>query len=264
METTSHTSTLPFYQSVGDECTLFEVCHSQKLPLMLKGPTGCGKSRFIEHMAARMGRQLITVPCHDDTSATDLLGRWLIRGGDTVWQDGPVTRAVREGAILYLDEIAEARPDVVVALHPLTDHRRELYLDRHNETLTAGDDFMMVVSFNPQYQHGLKELKPSTRQRFVGASFDYPSAELEASILVGETGVEEAVAKRLVRLAGKLRGLDELGLAESASTRLLVDACRLLSAGMTPRAACQAAILEPLTDEPEVLAALREVVALAF
>ncbi len=256
--------TPPFYQAVGGEIALFEQCWRTRLPLMLKGPTGCGKSRFVEHMAARLDRPLITVPCHDDTNVADLLGRWLVRGGDTIWHDGPVARAVREGAILYLDEVAEARPDVVVALHPLTDHRRHLHLDRHGEELTAPAEFMLVASFNPGYQRGWKELKPSTRQRFVGISFAYPAPDLEERILIGETGVDETLARRLVRLAGKLRALEELGLAEKASTRLLVAAAHLIRAGMTPREACHSAICEPSSDEPDVLAALREVVALAF
>jgi len=255
---------VPFYQPVGQETDLFLHCWQQQLPLMLKGPTGCGKSRFVEHMAAQLGRPLISVACHDDTSASDLLGRWLVRGGDTVWQDGPATRAVREGAILYLDEIAEARPDVVVAIHPLTDHRRRLFLERHAEELQASDDFMLVVSFNPGYQKGWKELKPSTRQRFVAASFDYPPSDLEIRILIGETQCEMDLAKRLVKLAGKLRGLEELGLAEKASTRLLIDAARLIIAGMPPRIACVAAICEPLSDEKDILEALQEVVSLAF
>lgn len=256
--------TVPFYQPVANELELFDHCWRQQLPLMLKGPTGCGKSRFVEHMSAKLDLPLVTVACHDDTSAADLLGRWLVRGGDTVWQDGPVTRAVRQGGILYLDEIAEARPDVVVALHPLTDHRRHIHLEAHGEEIQAADDFMLVVSFNPGYQRGWKELKPSTRQRFVALGFDYPEAELEAKIILGETGCELALAKRLVKLAGKLRGLDELGLAEKASTRLLVDAARLMQSGMPPRAACIAAICEPLSDETDVLEALREVCSLAF
>lgn len=255
---------IPFYRPVAGEVQLFEHCYAQQLPLMLKGPTGCGKTRFVEFMAARLGRPLVTVPCHDDTSAADLLGRWLVQGGDTVWQDGPVSRAVREGAILYLDEVAEARPDVIVAIHPLTDHRRTLFVERHSEQLTAPADFMLVVSFNPGYQRGWKELKPSTRQRFVAASFDYPSPKLEAEIVERESGVEPSVAQRIVKLGAKLRELDELGLAERASTRLLVDAGRLVGAGMEPRAACRAAICEPLSDDPQVLVALFEVVALAF
>ncbi len=254
----------PFYQPVGDEVELFQRCFTEGLPLMLKGPTGCGKTRFVEHMAARLGRPLITVPCHDDTSAADLLGRWLVRGGDTVWQDGPVTRAVRSGAILYLDEVAEARPDVIVAIHPLSDHRRSLSVDRHGEELLAPDEFMLVVSFNPGYQRGWKELKPSTRQRFVAASFDYPAIELEAEIVAREAGCQMKTATRVVKLGAKLRELDELGLAERASTRLLVDAARLIHAGMEARSACHAAICEPLADDPEILVALREVVALAF
>lgn len=255
---------LPFYREVDGEVRLFERCFQQHLPLMLKGPTGCGKTRFVEHMAARLGRELITLPCHDDTSAADLLGRWLVRGGDTVWQDGPVTRAVRNGAILYLDEIAEARPDVIVAIHPLTDHRRHLFVDRHGEELSAPNDFMLVVSFNPGYQRGWKELKPSTRQRFVAASFDYPVANLETEIIIAETGCAQKSAARLVKLAAKLRELDELGLAERASTRLLVGAARLIHSGMDPRRACVSAICEPLSDDPEILGALREVVSLAF
>lgn len=261
---TPRATELPFYRPIAEEVPLFEHCFAQRLPLMLKGPTGCGKTRFVEHMAARLERPLVTVPCHDDTSASDLLGRWLVQGGDTVWQDGPVTRAVRTGAILYLDEIAEARPDVVVAIHPLTDHRRELFVERHNERLVAPPDFMLVVSFNPGYQRGWKELKPSTRQRFVGASFDYPTLELEAEIVALEAGCGDAFARRIVKLGRKLRELDELGLAERASTRLLVDAARLIAAGMEPRTACRAAICEPLADDPEVLVALFEVTALAF
>jgi len=257
-------SSSPFYQPVGQEVELFETCYAQRLPLMLKGPTGCGKTRFVESMAARLGRSLITVPCHDDTSAADLMGRWLVKGGDTVWQDGPVTRAVRSGSILYLDEVAEARPDVIVAIHPLTDHRRALYVDRCGEELCAQPEFMLVVSFNPGYQRGWKELKPSTRQRFVAASFDYPPADLEASIVATETGCEPKVAERLVKLANKVRALEELGLAEKASTRLLVDAARLIRAGLAPRPACMAAIVQPLSDDREILQALSEVVSLAF
>lgn len=255
---------LPYYQPVAGEVGLFEHCAQQRLPLMLKGPTGCGKTRFVEFMAARLQRPLITVPCHDDTSAADLMGRWLVKGGDTVWLDGPVTRAVREGAILYLDEIAEARPDVIVALHPLTDHRRHLFVDRCGEHLEAPPTFQLVVSFNPGYQRGWKELKPSTRQRFVALTFDYPSAEVETTILTHEAGCDAKVAARLVKLGNKLRQLDELGLAEKASTRLLVDAARLIVAGMERRAACMAAVVEPLTDDVEILQALSEVVALAL
>lgn len=255
---------LPWYQPVGEEIALFEHAWRQRLPLMIKGPTGCGKSRFVEHMAARLGRPLVTVAAHDDTSATDLLGRWLIRGGETVWQDGPVTRAVREGAILYVDEVAEARPDVVVVLHPLTDHRRRLFVERHDEELAAPPEFMLVISFNPGYQRSLKELKPSTRQRFLAVHFDYPAPELEARIVAGETGVEPTVARRLVALAGRMRALETLGLAELPSTRLLVDAALLMRSGLAPRAACRAGIIEPLSDDPDVRAGLGELVNLVF
>jgi len=255
---------LPWYRPVGGECELFERAYALRTPLLLKGPTGCGKSRLVEHMAARLGRPLVTVACHDETSAVDLTGRYLLEGGHTVWQDGPVTRAVRGGAILYLDEFAEARSDVVVIVHPLADHRRTLHLDRHDETLVAPDEFMLVVSFNPGYQRGLKELKPSTRQRFLAISFDHPAPDVEREILVGETGIDEANARRLVALAGRLRELETLGLAEAPSTRLLVNAARLLGDGLPPRAACEHAIVAALTDDPDVASGVRDLVALAF
>ena len=255
---------LPWYREVDDECTVFERAFSLRTPLLLKGPTGCGKSRLIEHMAARLGRPLVTVACHDETSAVDLTGRYLLEGGKTVWQDGPVTRAVRDGAILYLDEFAEARSDVVVVVHPLTDHRRTLFLDRHDELIVAPDDFMLVVSFNPGYQRGLKELKPSTRQRFLAMTFDYPAPDIESEIVVGETGIDVRAAQKLVALAGKLREVEALGLAERPSTRLLVNAARLIGADMPPRAACHHAIVEALTDDAEVAEGLRDLVALVF
>lgn len=255
---------LPWYRPVRDELVLFEHAARTRTPVMLKGPTGCGKSRLVEHMAARLGRPLVTVSCHDDTSAVDLLGRYLVQGGDTVWQDGPLTRAVRQGAILYLDEVAEARPDVVVVIHPLTDHRRELYLDRRDERIAAPPEFLLVVSWNPGYQRGAKELKLSTRQRFVGIRFDWPEAAIEEEIVVGETGCEPGVARRLVALAGKLRALDALGLAEKPSTRLLVHAARLIQDGVAPRRAAVAAIAEPLADDADVVAAITDLVALHF
>ncbi|MCB9765203.1 MAG: CbbQ/NirQ/NorQ/GpvN family protein [Alphaproteobacteria bacterium] len=255
---------LPWYQEVAGERALFEHAWRQRLPLMLKGPTGCGKSRFVEHMAARLGRPLVTVAAHEETSAVDLLGRYLIQGGETVWQDGPVTRAVRQGAILYVDEVAEARSDVVVVLHPLTDHRRQLFLDRRDELLVAPPEFMLVVSFNPGYQQGFKELKPSTRQRFVGLRFDYPEPPLEVTILCGETGIDERRAKALVALATKLRTLPQLGLAQPPSTRLLVGAATLMRAGVHPRLACRAAIVEPMTDDVELAEGLGDVVDLVF
>jgi nitric oxide reductase NorQ protein len=255
---------LPWYRPVGHEIELFEHAYRRDLPLLLKGPTGCGKSRLVEHMAARLGRPLVTVSCHDETSAVDLLGRWLVRGDETVWQDGPVTRAVREGAILYLDEVAEARPDVIVVLHPLTDHRRRLFVERHDETVEAAPGFGLVVSFNPGYQRGLKELKPSTRQRFVAVHFDYPTPAVEQEVIEGETACDPSVAKRLVALAAKMRSVRELGLAEVPSTRLLVDAARLIASGLPPRLACQAAVVEPLTDDRDVAKGLGELVALVF
>lgn len=255
---------VPYYKAVGPEIEVFEHCYRQELPLLLKGPTGCGKSRLVEHMARRLGRPLITVACHDDTSAVDLLGRWLLRGGETVWQDGPVTKAVREGAILYLDEVAEARPDVIVVLHPLTDHRRELHLDRHDEVLQAAPGFLLVASFNPGYQRGLKELKPSTRQRFVGLSFDYPPAPLEQEVVMGESEIDASTATRLVALATKIRNIEALGLAERPSTRLLVDAALLIRSGLAPRLACQVAVVEPLTDDTDTRRALLDLVQLVF
>lgn len=254
----------PYYRPVGAEIEVFGHAFRNRLPLMLKGPTGSGKSRFVEAMAAELGRPLIQVACHDDTSASDLLGRYLVQGGDTVWQDGPVTRAVREGAILYLDEVAEAREDVIVVLHPLTDHRRQLTLDRRNELLAAPPEFMLVVSFNPGYQRGLKELKPSTRQRFVGIQFDYPEPSIEIEIVVNETGADPGDARKLVAYAGKVRGLHELGLAETVSTRLLVDAALLIRSGFPARSACDAGIIQPLTDDSDTIRALRDLAALAF
>jgi nitric oxide reductase NorQ protein len=257
-------SPAPYYRPIGDELPLFAMAAAERLPMLLKGPTGCGKSRLVEHMAQKLGRPLVTVSCHDDTSAVDLLGRWLVKGGETVWEDGPVTRAVRAGALLYLDEIAEARPDTIVVIHPLTDHRRQLFVDRHDEVIAAAPGFMLVVSYNPGYQRGLKELKPSTRQRFVQLAMSYPEMAVEAEIVAGETGIAPDVAQRLAQLARKIRALDSLGLVEAPSTRLLIHAARLIKAGMPPRQACQAAIVEPLSDDVEVTAALRDVAALVF
>ena len=230
---------------------------------MLKGPTGCGKSRFVEAMAAAVGRPLLTVACHDDTSATDLLGRYLVEGGDTVWQDGPLTRAVREGALLYLDEVTEAREDIVVVLHSLTDHRRQMFLDRRNETLTAPPEFMLVISFNPGYQRNFKELKPSTRQRFVGLRFTTPAPPIEAEIVAQESGVEMAMARRLVTFATKgrhlpgtrARGLCVDTLAASMPDSSCGPACRR-------RAACHVGVIEPLTDDSETITALQDTAAL--
>ena len=249
---------VPYYRPIQREVEVFEHAYRNQLALMIKGPTGCGKTRFVEAMAAKVERPLVTVACHDDTPATDLLGRYLVEGGDTVWQDGPLTRAMRQGAILYLDEIVEAREDVVVVLHSLADHRRQVYLDRLNETLTAPAEFMLVISFNPGYQRGFKELKPSTRQRFVGLSFQYPEPAVEAEIVAQESGVDLAMAKRLVAFAGKVRNLQEFGLSATASTRLLAHAGRLMHTGMPPRTACCVGVIEPLTDDDDIRSALQD------
>ena len=253
-------STLPYYRAVADEVSLFEHAFNNQLPLLIKGPTGCGKTRFVQHMAARLGRPLYTVACHDDLTASDLVGRHLIGDSGTYWSDGPLTRAVREGAICYLDEIVEARKDTTVVLHPLTDDRRILPLERTGETLSAPDNFMLVVSYNPGYQNLLKGLKPSTRQRFVGLSFDFPQADIETEVLMGESGIDKALAEKLVSLATSLRALKDHDLEEAASTRLLVYAATLIKSGMPIQQACQAALIEPLTDDDETLKALAEVV----
>ena len=251
---------LPFYRPHGNEVAVFEHAYANRLPLMLKGPTGCGKTRFVQYMAARLGQPLYTVACHDDLTAADLVGRHLIGEAGTFWCDGPLTRAVREGAICYLDEVVEARKDTTVVLHPLTDDRRILPLERTGETLHAPPEFMLVVSYNPGYQNLLKGMKPSTRQRFVALSFDFPSPELETEVLIGEAGVDAALARRLVGLAGALRALKDHDLEEAASTRLLVYAAILVRSGLDLREACHAALVEPLTDDTETIAALREVI----
>lgn len=251
---------LPFYAAQGTECQLFEHAARQRLPLLIKGPTGCGKTRFVEHMAARLQRPLITVSCHDDLSAADLVGRHLIVGGDTRWCDGPLARAVREGAICYLDEVVEARKDTTVVLHPLADDRRVLPIERTGEQLVAPPGFMLVVSYNPGYQNLLKSLKPSTRQRFVALSLGYPTPEVERAIVATEGGVAPDVAARLVHLAQALRRLTEHDLEETASTRLLVVAARLVASGLDERAACRAAVVDALTDDAETAAALDECV----
>jgi len=254
-------TSLPFYAEQRGECTLFEHAWRQQLPLLLKGPTGCGKTRFVEHMAARLARPLITVSCHDDLSASDLVGRFLIGQGNTVWSDGPLARAVRSGAICYLDEVVEARKDTTVVLHPLADDRRLLPIERTGEQLLAPPEFMLVISYNPGYQNLLKGLKPSTRQRFVALTMSYPTPEIEASIVQSETGVSEAQARQLVNLAHALRRLTEYDLEETASTRLLVAAGRLLASGLPMALACQAAITDALTDDLDTAAALGEVVS---
>ncbi|WP_242202942.1 CbbQ/NirQ/NorQ/GpvN family protein [Aestuariivivens insulae] len=249
---------IPYYRAIAKEHEVFEHAYTCKIPFLLKGPTGTGKSRFIEHMAYKLKTKLITISCHEETSSTDLIGRFILKGAETIWLDGPLTTAIKEGHILYLDEIAEARPDVIVAIHSLTDHRRELFIDKLGETIKAHPDFMLVASFNPGYQRGFKELKPSTRQRFAAISFHYPEAKIETEILVSETGIENDVAKKLVNIATKIRNLTELGLTETVSTRLLVDAAKLIHAGLPKRLAVHVAIVEPLTDDLEVIQALKD------
>ncbi len=250
---------VPAYVANGNECTLFEQAWRRRLPVLLKGPTGCGKTRFVSHMAARLGLPLHSVACHDDLTAADLTGRYLLKGGDTVWTDGPLTRAVREGGICYLDEVVEARKDVTVVLHPLTDDRRILPLERTGEELVAPPGFMLVVSYNPGYQNVMKSLKPSTRQRFVAIEFDFPPAAAEIQIIVAETGLPRERCAPLVALAGRLRALKGIDIEEGCSTRLLVYCGALIAAGVRLDDAVMAAIIEPLTDDPEVKKGLIEV-----
>ncbi|KHL67940.1 ATPase AAA [Pseudomonas flexibilis] len=257
-------STAPFYQALGNEVALFEQAWKQGLPVLIKGPTGCGKTRFVQHMAHRLGLPLYTVACHDDLSATDLVGRHLIGAEGTWWQDGPLTRAVREGGICYLDEVVEARQDTAVVLHPLADDRRELYLERTGETLKAPPGFMLVVSYNPGYQNLLKGMKPSTRQRFVAMRFDYPSEAEEIRIVASESGVDELLAARIVKLGQALRRLEQHDLEEVASTRLLIFTASMIKAGLTPREACLACLAEPLSDDAQTVAALMDVVDVHF
>ncbi|MCF6213150.1 MAG: CbbQ/NirQ/NorQ/GpvN family protein [Flavobacteriaceae bacterium] len=251
-------NTIPYYHQIGKEIEVFEQAYQNKIPFLLKGPTGTGKSRFIEFMANKLGKNLITIACHEETSSTDLIGRYIIKGTETIWLDGPLTRAVKEGAIIYLDEIAEARPDVIVAIHSLTDHRRELYIDKLGETVKAHKDFILVASFNPGYQKGFKELKPSTKQRFVALSFNYPEEKIETEILINETKIDKATAKKLVNIGNKIRNLTELGLTETASTRLLIDAAKLIHSGLPKRLSVHVAVVEPLTDDIEIIEALKD------
>jgi nitric oxide reductase NorQ protein len=250
---------IPAYIPKGNECQLFETAWIRQLPLLLKGPTGCGKTRFVSHMAARLGLPLATISCHDDLAAADLTGRFLLKGGDTVWLDGPLTRSVREGGICYLDEIVEARKDVAVVLHPLTDDRRILPLERTGEVLVAPPAFMLVVSYNPGYQNILKALKPSTKQRFLAIEFDFLPRPQEIAIVSTESGLDEARVAPLVDLAQRLRALKGVDVEEGVSTRLLVYCASLIDSGMDVRQAVRAAMIEPLTDDPDVRDALVEV-----
>lgn len=251
---------IPFYKPQGNEVELFEHAYNNQLPLLIKGPTGCGKTRFIRHMAAKLDRPLYTVACHDDLTAADLVGRHLINDKGTYWCDGPLTKAVREGAICYLDEVVEARKDTTVVLHPLTDDRRILPIERTGETLSAPAEFMLVTSYNPGYQNLLKGMKPSTRQRFVAMSFDFPDVQTEIFVLLAETDIDKATAEKLVGLATSMRALKDHDLEEAASTRLLIYTATLIASGMPILEACRAALVEPLTDDQEIIDALMEVV----
>ena len=261
----------PWYLPLGDEVQIFEAAYSARLPVLLKGPTGCGKTRFIEHMAWRLYRQadsgrraletpLITVACHEDLTATDLVGRYLLSGDATVWMDGPLTRAVRSGALCYLDEVVEARKDTTVVVHSLTDHRRMLPIEKTGELLDAHPDFLLVISYNPGYQSVLKDLKPSTRQRFVSLEFDYPTVQLEATIIAHESGVDTVTAERLALIGEKVRHLREHGFEEGVSTRLLIYAAQLVVSGIPVRRACDVAIARAVTDDAQVLQAVAAIV----
>ncbi len=250
----------PYYLPVGNEVEVFAAAFRQGLSILLKGPTGCGKTRFVEAMAFDLGRPLITVACHDDLTTADLVGRYLLKGGETTWADGPLTRAVRDGAICYLDEIVEARQDTTVVLHPLADHRRQLPIDRLGTTLEAAPGFCLVVSYNPGYQSVLKDLKDSTRQRMVAIELDFPPSEVEKAVVAHEGGVDHEMASSLVNLAQAIRRVEDVGLREVASTRVLVAAGRLVAAGLPLRQAARAAVAGPLTDDPLISAGLMEMV----
>jgi nitric oxide reductase NorQ protein len=250
----------PYYKAIGSEEAIFKAAYRQGLALLLKGPTGCGKTRFVEAMAYDLGRTLITVACHDDLTTADLVGRYLLQGDETVWVDGPLTRAVREGAICYLDEVVEARQDTTVVLHPLADHRRQLPIERLGVTLDAAPGFGLVVSYNPGYQSVLKDMKDSTRQRMVAVEFGFPAADIEEGIVAHEAGVDDAIAAELVRFGQAIRRLETGGLREVASTRVLIAAGRLIAEGLTVPAAARAAIAGPLTDDVAVGKALNEMI----
>jgi nitric oxide reductase NorQ protein len=256
--------TEPFYRPVANEVELYEAAYARRMPVMLKGPTGCGKSRFVEYMAWKLGRPLITVACNEDMTASDLVGRFLLDKDGTKWQDGPLTTAARVGAICYLDEVVEARQDTTVVIHPLTDHRRTLPLDKKGELVEAHPDFQLVISYNPGYQSLMKDLKQSTKQRFGAMNFDYPDAELETEIVARETGVDSEIAGKLVQIAHRARNLKGHGLDEGISTRLLVYAGQMIAEGVEPLAACQMTLVTPLTDDPDMRETLDAAVSTFF
>jgi len=254
----------PFYQAQDDEIELYEAAYAARLPVMVKGPTGCGKSRFVEYMAWKLGKPLITVACNEDMTASDLVGRYLLDADGTRWLDGPLTTAARIGAICYLDEIVEARQDTTVVIHPLTDHRRTLPLDKKGELIEAHPDFQLVISYNPGYQSLMKDLKQSTKQRFTGFEFDYPSAETETSIVSKETGIDMELAAKLVTIGGTARNLKGHGLDEGISTRLLTYAATLIKGGVNPKAACRMALVRPITDDADIRDTLDHAISATF
>lgn len=255
----------PYYEAQKNEVEIFEAAYKKRLPVMLKGPTGCGKTRFLEYMAWRLKRPLVTVSCHEDLTSSDLVGRFLLEGEATVWQDGPLTRAVKAGAICYLDEIVEARTDSTVIIHPLTDHRRQLPLEKKGQEIEAHEDFMLVISYNPGYQTVLKDLKPSTKQRFIGINFDYPREEIERKIIQNEVPeLDSAQVEKLVAAGRRARTLKDHGLEEATSTRALVYAGNMMVAGIEPVEACKAALVNPVTDDPELAEALMEIIKAHF
>lgn len=256
--------TEPYYEPLGNEVVLYEAAYAARLPIMIKGPTGCGKSRFIEYMAWKLKRPLITVACNEDMTASDLVGRYLLDADGTRWLDGPLTTAARIGAICYLDEIVEARQDTTVVIHPLTDHRRQLPLDKKGELLDAHNDFQLVISYNPGYQSLLKDLKQSTKQRFTAMDFDYPAAKVEASIVEKETGVDADIAMKLVKIGKTARNLKGHGLDEGISTRLLIYAATLINKGIIPVDACRMALVRPITDDADIRSTLDHAIDAIF
>ena len=254
----------PYYAEVDGEIGLFTIAAHNRMPVMLKGPTGCGKTRFVQHMAYKLGRPLITVACHEDLTASDLVGRYLLKGDDTVWTDGPLTLGVKHGAIVYLDEIVEARKDTTVIIHPLSDDRRLLPIEKKGQVIEAVDEFLLVISYNPGYQSVLKDLKQSTKQRFMAIEFNYPPREIEARVIEHEAGVDKEMAQKLVKLGEKVRNLRNHGLEEGVSTRLLIYAGQLLRQGVPPARACEAAVTRPITDDPDMQRSIQELVKAIF
>ncbi len=251
-----------YYKEINNEINIFKNAFNNKLPIIIKGPTGCGKSRFIEKMSQTLNIPLIQIACNEETSAIDLQGRYLIHAGNTIWQDGPATTAVKLGYLLYLDEISEAREDIIVVIHPLTDHRREIYLDKKNEKIKAHENFMLIASYNPGYQSKIKDLKPSTKQRFLTLQFDYPSEIKEIDIIIFETNIDYNLAKRLVLYAKKLRNLKDLDLLETVSTRLLVNAGKMIKSGIDIYTSCNIAIIQTLTDDKDIQLSLKDILML--